>query len=817
MKTAKLLVCLLLTIPLVGTVRKAVPVPKVMSLVSSTERNALRGELQARRKEFVSIAQSGKYQAAASLFEKGYQDASRLGENDLAARFLLGLGNCRFALHQYQEALQAFFESRRISKSAGDSGAVGLSDINISSLYWQMGELDAAVHAAELGVEDLRGKNQSRYRANLLVHLASLRAGQGRMEEAVELFREGLDEAAASSDLALYAIGWDRLGENFLEREQLPQAERAMLEAYRIRKLNRLSALSTSYWNLGRLRMAQGDLRSASVLLDEAVQLSEQPLALMPTWRIYDARGRVRLAQGRLSEALADFRVAIRLVRMWRLAAPADDIIRVSVEGALQQLYAALVETGNRLYLSGGDSDLVRETFEAAEENRSASLLLLSMPNQDFRQTLPAEYWETVAQYQAAEVELVRDNNSSARQRMWLLRARLMEMESHVDAKQAVDISHLLERTQKKLGTETALLSFNLGKSESWLWAVTRHDFKVYRLDPRADIAARVRNFSRAVSSGSSAAGSLGGELYEKLFGSLEAHFLNKARWLLALDEELFDLPLPALVVGTRKGKPVYLAERHALQVTSGALMLASSDPESQAFSGPFLGIGDAIYNQADTRWRRFSRNPIRNLLHFSGQGSKSHLDLTRLAGSGREIGACAKAWGASDSTILLQGAEASKKRLEASLLSDPSIVHFAAHVLQSEQPPKHGLIALSLSPGGETEFLSPEEIKRWRVSARLVVLSGCSSGIAQALPGTGLMGMTRAWLAAGAGAVASSRWPTPDDSGSLFISLYQHLREAREAGPAVALQRAQMDMLQSGSWRSNPQYWAAYSIFANN
>jgi CHAT domain-containing protein len=78
-------------------------------------------------------------------------------------------------------------------------------------------------------------------------------------------------------------------------------------------------------------------------------------------------------------------------------------------------------------------------------------------------------------------------------------------------------------------------------------------------------------------------------------------------------------------------------------------------------------------------------------------------------------------------------------------------------------------------------------------------------------------MGMTRAWLAAGAHSVVASLWPTPDDQGKLFVSFYGHLaqlrRDASGGGAAEALRRAQLDMLASHSWHSSPGYWAAYTV----
>ncbi len=126
-------------------------------------------------------------------------------------------------------------------------------------------------------------------------------------------------------------------------------------------------------------------------------------------------------------------------------------------------------------------------------------------------------------------------------------------------------------------------------------------------------------------------------------------------------------------------------------------------------------------------------------------------------------------------------------------------------------------MIALSLGEAGDAELLTAAEIRHWRLEAPVVVLSGCSSGSADILPGEGLLGLSRAWLAAGAEAVVASLWPTPDDNGRLFVSFYRLLRNVKRDGtgsrPASALREAQLEMLRSGTWRSEPRYWAAHFV----
>jgi CHAT domain-containing protein len=184
-------------------------------------------------------------------------------------------------------------------------------------------------------------------------------------------------------------------------------------------------------------------------------------------------------------------------------------------------------------------------------------------------------------------------------------------------------------------------------------------------------------------------------------------------------------------------------------------------------------------------------------------------LALPRLVASGTEIDESARAWGGD--CVLLKGTDASREHLRAQLGRNPAVVHIATHVVESGERPSYGLIALSLTPQRESELVPPFEIAEWRTGAGLVVLSGCHSGEGAALPGTGLLGLTRAWLTAGAGAVIASNWSTPDSSGALFAALYRHLSARPDAGPAAALRAAQVEMIRSGGWRANPRYWGAY------
>src|SRR5205823_1252614 len=182
--------------------------------------------------------------------------------------------------------------------------------------YAEVGAIDTAAQWTEGTLERMSPEARRQLRPTLLIQMATLRARQDRMPEAVKMFGQGIAAAEQAGNAALSAIGWNRTGEEFLKRGELAAAEPALLEAYRIRKLNHLP-LDSSYRNLGRLRLEQGDLASASALLDRAVRMSIRPQGPIPSWDVYHYLGKVHLAQGRLREALADLRISVRLPRDW--------------------------------------------------------------------------------------------------------------------------------------------------------------------------------------------------------------------------------------------------------------------------------------------------------------------------------------------------------------------------------------------------------------------------------------------------------------------------------------------------------------------
>jgi CHAT domain-containing protein len=811
---------LILTLVLLG-VQSSTRGPSNPQIRADPEEEAQLREL--RRKGNV-LFRDGQYLRAVGLYEKGYQKARHAGNLRSAVRFLNNLGGAYYRTFRYRDALHAYLEARDLATVQGDHETLGALCVNLSSLYFELGDIDAALESAERGLK-LPSHATARYTARLLIQSARVKGQKNAAPQAIAMLRDAIEASRSELDISSESQAWNELGNTLVECGRLQDAESALLEAFRLRKLTHDDRINFSYESLGNLRVLQGDLKSAVLLLDKAVD-SARLVSPSAVWSAYYDRGKAKLSEGRLHEAFADFGAALKCARRWRGEVLPADVFRISSEGELHQLYSAYIEVGSRLYEETRQKRFVQQTFAAAEESRAASLRAL-WAGPDLTKKLPNEYWEALADLYRAEAALIKNRSDADTLATRRLRLKVAEMEAlagldfprDLNTSDAVD-GGLLERAQRTLRPREVFLGFHLGDSESCLWVIGRRGFEFRRLPPRRHFAERVSTLVKAVRENSPEATKLGNRVYAQLFGPTSRALLDKPTWIVAPDGPLFEVPFAALVEGfkSHSNTPLYVVERHAVRVVPGISVLfrtATSDS-----NGPVVGVGDPIYNRADPR---LPHTPRRSEGQSSAQLPKEPLELARLVGSAREIENCASIWRSQGhEPILLTGAAANKENLLTALRRNPEVLHVAAHLLFPPQPSGPGLVALALQPGSEIELLSATEISNMRIKLGLVVLNGCSSARAATLPGAGLMGMTRSWLAAGARAVIVTRWATDDqDAGELFRSFYEHLSSPGGSGRrrsfAQLLQQAQLTQLRAGGRRSNPAYWAAYFCVERN
>ncbi|EDO31396.1 predicted protein [Nematostella vectensis] len=144
-------------------------------------------------------------------------------------------------------------------------------------------------------------------------------------------------------------------------------------------------------------------------------------------------------------------------------------------------------------------------------------------------------------------------------------------------------------------------------------------------------------------------------------------------------------------------------------------------------------------------------------------------------------------------------------------------IVHIASHgnartgkILVAPGPRPHDEIAPS-----KDFLLTLEEIYSCQINARLVVLCCCHSGTGE-IRAEGVMGLTRAFLAAGARSVLATLWQISDKATLYFMKrFYRHLVSGLTA--SASLQQTIRDTIADKDKYSHPYYWGAFILVGDD
>ena len=784
-----------------------------------------------------TLREAGDFPGLESVYVGGYQRAKALGNLPAQINYLTNLGTARMLSLQYASALEAYLAANQLAEQSGDWSAFGAIAVNLSLIYQHLGDADSALSALQRGKAAVdRLPVPPRYMAQLLMRLRSVQADlQGG--SAGPRYQDAIEAARQTGEPEAEAAAWDLLGDEEMAAGKLEDAESALGRALRLRSKYSKENLSFSYAGIGELRLLQANQTRGKQRRErarEALRFTERALMAGPSdparYILLHQRGQIREMLGEAELALEDFSTAVDKASQWSGGVPPGQSVVIGVHVGLQhQVYESFVEAAAREALAGSPSG-ASEALLALEANRAASLRESRALGPVWKKKLPIAYWETLAKLNREDaLGLVEGAVGTESKRLRLV---LTEMESIAGLGVSLNSSEnfrtqtSLTHIQRGLGESDLLLSFYLGKRESYVWAVTNSSLKIHRLPPAGELSEEVRRFREALLTKTPppAREQLGADLYQRLFGWVDSKEAAKTSWLLSLDGSLFDLPFAALVKGYANGRPVYAVEHHSIQEIPGAAFLnAASTPVGT--SGGFLGVADPVYNSADPRWKpdwtswRFATSgPLTDAL-APPPAAGYQQQLNRLVSTSGELSRSSQHWQANTEPArpmqMLEGTMASRAAFLAAINAlgtqhAPLTIHLATHVLTSAMHPEQAFLAFSLDAGGSPGLLSTAEVGLLHVPDALVVMTGCATGAGDVRPGVGLLGLSQAWMTAGARTVLATNWPVPDADGDLIPAFYRNLRNT---SAAEALRRSQVQLIHSGTWQASPSYWAAFQV----
>lgn len=156
---------------------------------------------------------------------------------------------------------------------------------------------------------------------------------------------------------------------------------------------------------------------------------------------------------------------------------------------------------------------------------------------------------------------------------------------------------------------------------------------------------------------------------------------------------------------------------------------------------------------------------------------------------------------------------EANEQMIKTRSLADYKYVHFATHGVVDELQPERSRIFLQAGSSDEDGDLFAGEIYNLELSASLVTLSACQTGLGKVIKGEGVMGLSRALVYAGAQNIVVSFWNVADESTAMLMKeFYTHALQSPVTNFSQNLRDAKLTFINNPKYAA-PFYWAPFVL----
>ena len=728
-----------------------------------------------------------------------------VGDRVNEATTLNNVGLVYSSLGEKQKALDNYALALPLTRAVGDRGGEARTLNNIGIVYESLGEKQKALDNYELALPILRAVGNRSGEARTLSNIAFVYESLGASQKAFDYHKQALTLGRATGDRLSEVNTLAGLATVERDRSNLSEARARIEEALTIVESLRTKIVSrelrSSYFStvqkyydfyidlLMRLHAQQSDAGNDAA----ALQASE--------------RGRARSLLETLAEANADIRQGV-------------DPTLVARERSLQQQLNTKAQAQMRL--------------------------------------LGSKHTDAQAEAMAKEIEALTTDYQQ-------VEAQIRQTSPSYAALTQPQTLTLAEIQQKVLDKDTVLLEYSLGDEHSYLWAVTPTSISSYELPKREEIESlsrlvyayltdvkrwKSRNTAgarplAAQEKGTALGSRADAERLSRILLGPVARRLGNKRLLIVADGALqyipfAALPSPGVNQGRRRARKFHplVMDREIVSLPSAStLAVLRQQVMGRKPAGKTVSVlADPVFELSDERVSQAVRtatiagsgnqpatqpaNPPTNVpigLARSAEESglrEGGLRIPRLPGTRRE---------ATQILALVphgqsRGSFDFDARRETAMsdeLSQYRYVHFATHgFLNSLHPELSGLVFSMVDEKGRPMdgFLRANEIFNMKLTADLVVLSACQTGLGKEIRGEGLVSLTRGFMYAGAPRVVVSLWSVSDAATAELMTRFYRGMLKEGLRPAAALRAAQVSLMKEKKWES-PYYWAAFSL----
>lgn len=707
--------------------------------------------------------------------EQEIQEAERLAnifQPQLLSEVLNARGSLEVAEKKNAKAEETFRQGLAVARQQKKAGQEARSLGNLAFVAISLEHFDEAIDRSQDALRLARSLGMQSVVATSLGNLGWAYAQLGDFDSSLEFFKQGEDMSEKSALTGYRAYWLTGIADAYQAEHNYNQAEVNLNRALEVgRRLDDKETITTALNALALICLKTGLLDLAEQDVQEARNLEEAGLDHFGTLRS-------RLLAGRIEGSKRNYRVAEKLFLSVLEDRRADTPARWEARARLAKLHddQGLPKNADHEY---------RESIEAIEAARS------SVNHEDLRLSFLSNGIEFYDDY--VDFLVAHGRNGDALEVAELSRAQTLAEGLRSSAKITKHSAGHSQTQEIAQRLHSTLLFYWLGETYSYLWAVTPTKTICFTLPPSSEIDAAVHSYREAVASAKNVAEteqSAGEKLYAMLVAPAQKLIPQNSRVILLPDGSLYSLNFETLIVPSQK--PHFWIEDVTLTIANSLTLLASGASRPPPRQKSLLLVGDAL---------------------------KASDEFERLPQAEEEMQIVQHYFPGSNRTVL--------KREQATpgayLTSNPeryAYVHFVTHGTASRAQPLESAVILSKEPASDTYKLYARDIVTRHLNAELVTISACNGSGARAYSGEGLVGLSWAFLRAGAHNVIGALWEVSNapSTAQLMDVFYSSLSRGKD--PATALREAKLSFLRSSNSNSvfkKPYYWAPFQLYAGS
>ena len=652
-----------------------------------------------------------------------------------------------------------------------------------------------------------------------LLNLGYVLLQQGKIEQAdIYLAQANEMEIIKAAPRLRWATTY-LLGEAALRRGRYARAESHFQAALEIQQMNERTPLLL--FSLATLAIQRKDFQRAGEYYRQSLEITA---SLAPGSRRHAEAlfglARVARATGDKTRAADYLRAAIAALESQIGKLGASEEIRSQFRAGFHHYYREYID----LLLELDQPELAYHILERSRARQFTEMLALrELDFQELPVALNESLKQNAASYDATQARLAGlakdkspDEHETLLRRLSELRAQRNTIIQRLreTSPRLAGLTHpqplTLKQVQGTLQADTVLLAYSTGQDRLHIFVVTRDNLRVYsRALGEHKIRALVNGFRARIALGRDApldpvTRKRAQELYELLLAPVADHIDAKNHLVLMPDGPLHRLPYAALL----KDEQYLIEWKPLLNVLSGSVY-AELKARASIQANSLVGFGDPDY--ARTAHAGPASGVSDNEATYRGV---SNGGFKPLPASRQEVEYLKALFG--DRAEIFLGQRATEKRAK-SLSGETRYLHFATHAVLNENFPLDSGLVLAPPLKTDTDngvLQAWEIIEQLRLEADMVTLSACETALGKERNGEGLLGLSRAFLHAGARSVLASLWKVEDESTAEFMRhVYRQLRDGKSK--AEALRAAQLAMIRdtAGGHAANPYHWAGFQL----